>query len=144
VAIDSAGVVPGDVLVLTPGTQAATDAKLITSSRSSNEPLSSLGPFSNRALNIMVMSVAAFLAIALGVPAVGSYFKLTPSRCPGWPRRRLRLHRDLLAGDRQGLAFLRPQKNKDGTLKCSSNIAICEMLYIGRYTLNTMDLTPSR
>lgn len=84
-AIDSAGVVPGDVLVLTPGTQAATDAKLITSSRSSNEPLSSPGPFSNRALNIMVMSVAAFLAIALGVPAVGSYFKLTPSRCPGWP-----------------------------------------------------------
>jgi Ca2+-transporting ATPase len=46
--------------------------------RSNYEPLLSLGPFSNRALDFMLISVAAFLLIALGVPAVGSYIKLTP------------------------------------------------------------------
>jgi len=45
--------------------------------RSNYEPLSSLGPFSNRALDFMLISVAAFLLVALGVPAVGSYIKLT-------------------------------------------------------------------
>jgi Ca2+-transporting ATPase len=47
-------------------------------SRSSSEPLYSLGAFSNKALNFMMFSVAAFLAIILGVPAIGSYLKLTP------------------------------------------------------------------
>jgi hypothetical protein len=46
--------------------------------RSNYEPLLSLGPFSNKALDFMLFSVAAFLLIALGVPAVGSYIKLTP------------------------------------------------------------------
>jgi Ca2+-transporting ATPase len=46
--------------------------------RSNYEPLSLLGPFSNRALDFMLISVAAFLLLALGVPAVGSYIKLTP------------------------------------------------------------------
>ena len=46
--------------------------------RSNHEPLSRLGPFSNRALNFMLISVAVFLLIALGVPAVGSYIKLSP------------------------------------------------------------------
>ncbi len=46
--------------------------------RSNYEPLSSLGPFSNKALDVMLVSVLAFLAVALGVPAVGSYLKLTP------------------------------------------------------------------
>jgi magnesium-transporting ATPase (P-type) len=46
--------------------------------RSSYEPLMSLGPFSNRALDLMLVSVLAFLAIALGIPAVGTYLKLTP------------------------------------------------------------------
>jgi Ca2+-transporting ATPase len=45
--------------------------------RSNYEPLSRLGPFSNRALDLMLISVVAFLAIALGVPAVGTYLKLT-------------------------------------------------------------------
>jgi P-type Ca2+ transporter type 2C len=48
--------------------------------RSGYEPLSSLGPFSNPALDFMLISVAAFLLVALGVPAVGSYIKLTPVR----------------------------------------------------------------
>ena len=39
--------------------------------RSSYEPLSRLGPFSNKALDFMLVSAAAFLAVALGVPAVG-------------------------------------------------------------------------
>ncbi|OPY26833.1 MAG: Copper-exporting P-type ATPase B [Methanocella sp. PtaU1.Bin125] len=46
--------------------------------RSTHEPLASLGPFSNKALDLMMLSVLAFLAVALGVPAVGSYLKLTP------------------------------------------------------------------
>ena len=46
--------------------------------RSTYEPLLSLGPFSNKALDFMLISVAAFLAIALGVPAVGTYLKLAP------------------------------------------------------------------
>ncbi len=46
--------------------------------RSDYEPLSRLGPFSNPALDVMLVSVAAFLFVALGVPAVGSFIKLAP------------------------------------------------------------------
>jgi Ca2+-transporting ATPase len=46
--------------------------------RSNYEPLSRLGLFSNPALNVMLVSVAAFLLIALGLPAVGSFIKLAP------------------------------------------------------------------
>jgi Ca2+-transporting ATPase len=46
--------------------------------RSTYEPLTSLGPFSNKALDVMLISVIAFLAVALGVPAVGAFLKLTP------------------------------------------------------------------
>ncbi|MGA9141640.1 MAG: cation-transporting P-type ATPase [Methanocella sp.] len=45
--------------------------------RSNYEPLTSLGPFSNKALDVMLISVLAFLAVALGVPAVGTFLKLT-------------------------------------------------------------------
>jgi Ca2+-transporting ATPase len=45
--------------------------------RSTYEPLFKLGPFSNPALDVMLISVAAFLLLALGIPAIGSAIKLT-------------------------------------------------------------------
>jgi P-type Ca2+ transporter type 2C len=46
--------------------------------RSNYEPLSRLGPFSNPALDVMLVSVAAFLLVALGLPVVGPFIKLAP------------------------------------------------------------------
>jgi Ca2+-transporting ATPase len=46
--------------------------------RSSYEPLTSIGPFSNPALDFMMISVAVFLLVALGIPAIGATIKLAP------------------------------------------------------------------
>lgn len=46
--------------------------------RSTYEPLLKLGPFSNPALDIMMISAAVLLLAALGIPAIGSAIKLVP------------------------------------------------------------------
>jgi ATPase, P-type (transporting), HAD superfamily, subfamily IC len=46
--------------------------------RSSREPLYSIGPFSNPALDFMLISAAVLLFVALSIPAIGSFIRLVP------------------------------------------------------------------